>query len=140
LSIVGSVLILGALSALTLPGFERLERDLSQREHALDLETLNSALARYRADHGGRLPGQNDGEWDRVRVTRQLTLPTDADGNLHPEGRCGPYLEAGVPPNPLNGSAEIRIELGSALPSPDGSTGWTLHVPTAAFVSNAFSD
>ena len=46
-------------------------------------------------------------------------------------------LKAGIPPNPWNGSSDVKIVSTAALPAIDGSTGWVFHVPTGQFVSNA---
>ncbi len=104
---------------------------------------LATAIDVYRTDHGalpGRIVGasfsqQPTGE----RLARQLTLATDETGNVAPSSEpsypFGPYLPNGVPVNPVNGLAGIR--LADLLETADGSTGWTVDPATGHVASNA---
>ncbi len=133
--------VLGGLAGVLVPGYFRAARDLKRQALQTDLEYLNNAANRFRDEHAGSPPGLDDtNRVDEDRLIRHLTLPTDAHGQVLPGGPCGPYLKVGIPPNPWNGSAEVKIVTAAAPPQPDGSTGWIFHVVTpgvAEFSSNA---
>jgi type II secretory pathway pseudopilin PulG len=132
-----SLLVVIAMGGLLLPRYRATERLLRERALAADLDHLNDALQRYTKEHGGTMPGMQDGFVDHDLMLRQLTLPSTTDGAIAPNGPCGPYLAAGVPPNPWNDSAEIKVVTATTLPPPDGTTGWILHVPSGRILSNA---
>lgn len=128
---------LGLAGALV-PAYFKAGAEMRRTALATDLRFLNGASKRYRDDHVGRVPGlDDDSNVDGERLVRQLTLPTDARGQVQPAGTFGPYLKTGIPPNPWNGSNGVKIVSTAALPSADDTTGWTYHVPTGQFVSNA---
>jgi len=132
-----SLLVLLGTGALLVPQYHSTQDRLRERALAIDLQCLNEAVRRYVADHGGNLPGLEDGLIDHDVLRRQLTLPSTSDGAITPTGNCGPYLRAGVPPNPWNGSNDIKVVTAPQLPPPDGTTGWVMHVPSGRIVSNA---
>src|SRR5262249_30629400 len=101
------------------------------------LRMLNDAVARYRADHGGALPGIGlDGNVDEELLVRQLVLPSASDGAVLPRGRYGPYLPAGLPHNPFNGEDSVRKERAENQP-PDDTSGWLYVTNDGQFRSNA---
>jgi type II secretory pathway pseudopilin PulG len=132
-----SVLVLLGTGGLLVPQYRATERRLRERALAVDLEFLNQAVRKYADQHGGSLPGLQDGIVDPDLLRRQLTLPSTSDGAITPNGPCGPYLKAGIPPNPWNDSSEIKVVTATALPPPDGTTGWVLHVPSRRILPNA---
>jgi len=132
-----SLLVLFGTGGMLYPQFLTTKRQLRERALQVDLDFLNSALKRYTADHNGALPGLEDGLISQDMLRRQLTLPSAEDGEITPNGPCGPYLKAGIPPNPWNDSSEIKVVTSPALPPPDGTTGWVMHVPSGRIVSNA---
>ena len=132
-----SLLVLAAMGGLLVPQFRATQGALRENALAADLNYLNQALRRYVDEHGGALPGMQDGLLDQDLLRRQLTLPTTNDGSVAPNGSFGPYLKAGVPSNPMNGSNELKVVTTEVMPAPDGTTGWVLHVPTARITSNA---
>jgi type II secretory pathway pseudopilin PulG len=132
-----SLLVLAAMGGLLVPQFRATQQTLREKALAADLTFLNRALKQFAEDHGGALPGMQDGLLDQDLLRRQLTLPSTADGAIAPNGPFGPYLKAGVPPNPMNDSDELKVVTAEVMPAPDGTTGWVLHVPTARILSNA---
>jgi len=132
-----SLLVLAAMGGLLVPQFRTTQRTLRENALSADLSYLNQVLRRFVDEHGGALPGMQDGLLDQDLLRRQLTLPTTSDGSIAPNGSFGPYLKAGVPSNPMNGSNELKVVTSEVLPAPDGTTGWVLHVPTARIYSNA---
>jgi hypothetical protein len=128
---------LGLAGALV-PAYFKAGAEMRRTALATDLRFMNGASKRYRDDHVGRVPGlDDDSNVDGDRLVRQLTLPTDARGQVQPVGSFGPYLKSGIPPNPWNGSNGVKIVSTAALPSADDTTGWVYHVPTGQFVSNS---
>ena len=134
-----SILVLLGTGGLLVPQYHATERRLREVALEADLDYLNHAIKRYATDHHGSLPGMEDGMVDHDLMRRQLTLPSTSDGSIAPNGPCGPYLKAGVPPNPWNGSNEIKVVTTTTPPPPDGTTGWVLHVPSKKMLSNAHS-
>jgi len=126
------------LGGALVPAYFKAGSEMRRTALATDLRFMNGASKRYRDDHVGRMPGlDDDSNVDGDRLVRQLTLPTDARGQVQPGGAFGPYLRAGIPPNPWNGSNGVKIVSTAALPAADDTTGWVYHVPTGQFVSNA---
>jgi type II secretory pathway pseudopilin PulG len=136
-----AALIVVGLSGVLVPDFYRAQRELKKSAQTTDLRFLNAASKMYREQHKGAMPGvDTNGDVDEQRLVRQLTLPIDEQGRLMPNGKFGPYLKVGIPPNPWNGSSEVKIVTTSALPAPDGTSGWVFHVPSGQFSSNARDD
>lgn len=132
------LLVSGGLAGVLVPDFFRAQRQLRRAALATDLRMMNEAAKQFREQHNGRIPGiDDDSNVDEERLVRQLTLPTDARGQVLPGGPFGPYLKAGLPPNPWNASNGVRIVSTATLPAADGTTGWIFHVPTGQFVSNS---
>ncbi len=134
-----SLLVLVALGGLLVPEIRTTERRLRERALEADVKALNQALRRYGDEHQGALPGFDDGVLDQDLLRRQLTLPSAPDGTIAPNGPCGPYLRTGVPPNPWNGSSELKVVTTVTVPPPDGTTGWIVHVPTRRVLSNSLA-
>lgn len=129
------------LSGVLVPDFFRAQRELKRTAQATDLRFLNAASKQFRDEHKGATAGvDDDGSVEEQRLVKQLTLPIDERGHVMPNGRFGPYLKVGIPPNPWNGSSEVKIVTANSLPAPDGTTGWLFHVPTGQFSSNVRDD
>jgi hypothetical protein len=129
------LIVAGLIGVIALPDRgSKLAPDDAETCSAV-LASLRQALASYRIDHGewpGWEPRPGEGprpacsEW----LVRQLTLPSDETGETaaepSPVHRFGPYLGGGIPANPVNGLATIRV-LGEAEAWPltaDDRTGW----------------
>ncbi len=136
LSLLLATAVVCGAGGLLLPSYKEARRQAVERALDADLSALNGAVDAFQRDHAGAMPGRDA---DAVRadlLVRQLTLPTASDGMPHEKGSFGPYLRAGMPPNPLDGVDDVRIVAKGNLPDPDGNGGWLFHVPTGRFHSN----
>lgn len=122
------ILMLAIVSLLVVPEFSQASPDVQEANLVDGLHALRQAVREYREDHDGRLP-------DAERLLAQLTLPTNARGEIAPEGgdradyRFGPYLKA-IPANPFVNSRVSRdIEVGREAPG-GGNAGWYFNVRT----------
>jgi type II secretory pathway pseudopilin PulG len=128
--------VLLTTAGVLFPEFRAAERAAQARALAVDLDALNDAVDAFRRDHGDAPPGRDGDLWRAELLLRQLTMPTARDGSIHERGSFGPYLRAGIPRNPLDGVADVRIVPIGPVPGPDGNGGWLFHAPTARFHSN----
>jgi len=108
---------------------------LTQLQYQVDY--YRGALEDYRAEHHvwpGYGPGRA-GAWlhgapSGVNFKRQMVLWSDEWGNVGQpilgSRELGPYLELGLPKNPINGLESVRLLLESeSFPEEaDGTTGW----------------
>jgi type II secretory pathway pseudopilin PulG len=133
--LLATAVVCGA-SGLLWPAYQEARRESVDRALDADLSALNGAVDAFKRDHAGAMPGR-DGDAVRADLLmRQLTLPTAGDGMPHEKGSYGPYLRAGLPPNPLDQVDDVRIVAKGGVPEPDGNGGWLFHVPTGRFHSN----
>ena len=100
-----------------------------------DLERLRDAVDAYRRDHGAN-PGIRNEQISGQILVEQLTERTDLHGSLDSLGEFGPYLAAGVPFNPFNGSDAVWVAEDEELPQPDGRTGWVFHLASGELRAN----
>ncbi len=136
LALVVALGVVGATAGILVPSFREAQRESRELALATDLSALQLAVEAYQKDHAGQLPG-SDGLIVRAELlVQQLTLPTSPDGAIHEGGGCGPYLRAGIPPNPLDGIDEIRVVTVGSVPAADGSGGWIFHPPSGRFHAN----
>ncbi len=132
--------VLGAGAGVLWPSIQAAERRARELALATDLSALQLAIEEYQRDHDQQLPG-SDGLIVRAELLVQhLTMPTSRDGSIHEGGRFGPYLRAGIPPNPLDGSDEVRVVTVGSVPAADGSGGWIFHPPSGRFHPNTRTD
>ncbi len=124
-------------AGVLLPEWRSVQIAAQARALTVDLAALNGAVDAFRRDHDGLLPGRDGDAFRAELLVRQLTLPTARDGSIHERGCCGPYLRAGLPGNPLDGSGEVRVVAIGPVPGPDGNGGWLYHAPTGRFHSNS---
>ncbi len=106
-----------------------------------DVQTLNSQIRMYAAQHEDRYPGMDSaGNFDPQLLISQLTSKTNAKGEPFDAGRdsqgYGPYL-AKVPSNPfLSGNVAKEIKGGAGLAPFDDSSGWWFDTKTREFSAN----
>lgn len=107
------------------------------------LEEIRRSIGQYRYDHGV-WPGThcNDDEDPSSCFVRQLTGASNADGKSAATSAArtyGPYLARGVPVNPCNGLATIRVlREGERWPEPaDGTSGWIYRPASGELRANA---
>jgi len=118
------------------------------------LFTFREALAAYERDHGffPAAPGDYNEEGDVVLLSRQLTQPTDADGQPSADANdvyCfGPYLEA-IPPEPITGTDLVIVtlmtdrllpDLAEAVREGTGQGGWYYEPRSGNLVANLGAD
>jgi general secretion pathway protein G len=137
LTIIEVVIVLAMLaivSLLVVPEFSQASPDVRDARLVEGLHSLRLAVREYREDHGGRLP-------DPERLEAQLTLPTNAAGDIAPgnadrsEYPLGPYLPA-IPPNPfVNGRISRNVEVGRENPG-GGNAGWYFNARTGVIYAD----
>ncbi len=132
------------------------QRELSPEEaaearvqHGLHLQTdeLRSAIEEYRRDHHewpGRGPGTGHARRSSATwLVRHLTMASNEQGEVVPskEGAYpfGPYLSHGLPTNPINGRADIRVLAPGESPptTADNESGWIYDTATGSLWLNA---
>ena len=115
-----------------------------------ELRVFRGALDEYREEHAvypgygpGRAHSYVHGDMSGLQFRRQMLLWSDEWGNvgqLSP-GRMelGPYLETGLPKNPINGLKSVRlIQDGYDFPAePDDTTGWLFKPETGELRANS---
>jgi hypothetical protein len=125
------------LAAVLWPQFLQIRSEQFEQRLVTDLEFVRGALKEYQRDHAGLSAGlTSDNEVSDRLFQRQLCGKTAQDGSLRTDGKFGPYLLVGVPPNPFNGKTAVRICLQERLPLPDETTGWSYHPASGQFVPN----
>lgn len=129
------------------PGMEGFAQEARLQ---FELRNFRSALEEYREDHKvypGYSPGRANsylhGDLSGLTFKRQMLLWSDEWGNMGQltPGRMelGPYLETGLPKNPLNGLESVRlIPDGMDFPAvPDETTGWLFKPETGELRANS---
>lgn len=134
LVIVLTMLLL--VAGLAVPQYLSTESELAEEALVMDLKVVRTAIEQYAKDHGDRLPGIRDGVMSEAAFLSDLMNITNAQGVEVLEGGFGPYLPAGLPPNPINGRDTVWFVEEGDVPDPDGRTGWILHAPTRRFFVN----
>ena len=117
-----------ALVGILVPEAGRSRDARRSRAERSDLEALDAAFSAWSLAHGGLLPESDAGVFDAETLAKALV-----DG-------AASRLPAGVPPNPWNGSNEIKLVAVGSAPEPDGSSGWLFVVAERRFRSNARRD
>lgn len=126
------LVVLGLLALVAVPQAARRaqRRELAQEAWAAKttLAGFRRAIQAYALDHGafpGVEPGK-DGTSCEVALAEQLGGTTSEAGEWGPGLPFGPYLQQGLPTNPINGLASVRV-LGAHEPWPmgaEGTHGW----------------
>ncbi len=124
------------------------EAALRRGRHAgrMALQELALAIEQYHVDHG-QWPGLPptaglDREPSTDWLERQLTMASNAAGAVAPVRESdfpfGPYLPGGLPVNPANGLADVRLVVPWSGHAVDGTTGWSYDAMTGEVWSNAW--
>jgi len=116
-----------------------------------ELADLRAAIAAYRSQHRGRLPGARDAadpehasQAPALDFEKQLTLYTDAAGRTSERRSAvfcfGPYVAQGrLPVNPFTGTRTLAVG-GAAPPTPSPAGGpppaWTFDLATGRLVAH----
>jgi len=128
------------------PGMEGFAKEARLQ---FELRNFREALEEYREEHKvypgygpGRANSYVHGEPAGVHFKRQMLMWSDEWGHAGPlspgSKELGPYLETGLPKNPLNGLRDVRlVPDGVPFPTePDGRTGWLFKPETGELRAN----
>ncbi len=117
--------VLLSILAVVIPDMSRAGVETRSSDLATALLNVRSKIELYKLHHDGQLPaatGENSADF-----LCRMTAKTNASGN--PGGKLGPYLQ-GLPVNPFNDSATVRIDGADAGRNIDG---WRFNTVTGAF-------
>jgi prepilin-type N-terminal cleavage/methylation domain-containing protein len=130
-SLIELVVVVAVIAIIAAIAVRRLSRHAEQAGAtglAADLNVLQLAIDRYRAEHTGLLPTQGE-------IEDQLTKYTDANGGVSatmaPPHVYGPYVRK-IPPVPT-GPAIGRTKIG---PAPAADVGWIYTASTGEIAVN----
>ncbi len=139
------VVILGILAAIVVPQFSNASRLARENTLKDDVRYLRTQLAVFKAQHFDVAPGYPGGD-SSVAPTQATFL---AQMTHYTNEKCGdsttasaaypfgPYLSR-MPENPLTNLATIKIvPNGTAMPTPDDTTGWIYKPETLEIIPNS---
>lgn len=119
-----------------------LEAERAFVELRLTLSELRAVIADYRADHGV-YPGASgddlrDPHWFEREWQRAIERTSGPDAGEDQPRLPDPYDLGGIPPNPINAQASVRLlSPHEAWPgAADGSTGWVYQPATGEIRAN----
>jgi type II secretory pathway pseudopilin PulG len=127
------VLLMGIVSATSVPLLEAAAYTARHTALMQNLYTLRSQIEHYRLEHGGEAP-----------VLVEDTLPqllhrTDASGTPGQSASrfpYGPYLPKGIPVNPVTGRSVITASDSFPPPAASGNGGWLYHEATGQIAAD----
>ena len=148
------IIILGILAALAIPQFVSSTKDAEESTLAANLAVLRNAINLYSVQHSSTLPGAKkvDGSGTNTSAgdnpaafNDQMLTYTDKTGKTNAtldrtNYPFGPYLSNGIPDNPINGLATVKVlDSASALAvgDIDNTTGWLYNKQTGEIRANA---
>ncbi len=155
------VIILAILAAIVVPQFNNSSQDAKEAALDSNLNAVRTAIELYRAQHGGKYPGdatavpggtctattKGTGTAGTAQsLIDQLKMATDANG-----GACsvadatnykyGPYLRNGVPNEPINNkgsaAADITVTTTGAPITAGTGGGWAYDTKSGQFIMNS---
>ena len=94
--------LLVVIAGVTVPQYFYATAESKEQALLTDLDAVRQAIQQYKEDHDGAWPGTHAGAASETTFVRHLTRRSDARGNPDSNGAFGPYLSAGIPPNPFN--------------------------------------
>ncbi len=148
------IMILGILAGVAVPRFTVSSEDAKLSALSIDVAILERATELYKHQHRGQWPGarkHTDGTPVALAadaatsLVNQLTLYSDIDGRTNntktAQFKYGPYLKAGIPTNPYNGSNGVTCDIAeSDITVTTGvkanGTGWKFYVITGRMIPN----
>jgi len=139
------VVVLGILAGIVLPSFSSSTEDTKVSATVQNVQTIRAALDFYKVQHNDKYPGYpstGTGAPTEALFTAQMTLASKKDSSTAAIGTSGftfgPYLKNGVPANPFNALATIKIVAdGATFPTTgDDTTGWVYKPQTGEFKAN----
>ena len=99
-----------------------------------NLSALRAQIELYKVQHNGRPPVAYQGTFP------QLLRATNVQGVPGPKSRkhpYGPYLQNGVPVNPITGRSVVTAIDSFPPQTPSGNGGWLYHQPTGRIVPDS---
>lgn len=139
------VVVLGILAGIVLPSFSSSTEDTKVSATVQNVQTIRAALDFYKVQHNDKYPGYpstGTGAPTEALFISQMTLASKKDSSTAAIGTAGytlgPYLKTGVPVNPFNALATVKIVAdGAAFPTAgDDTTGWVYKPQTGEFKAN----
>lgn len=112
------VVIIAILAGIAVPRMSSGAENAAQGAMIGSRDSLQKAVDLYTIEHHGALPHEGAGTLKTFYF--RLLQTSDLDGTLNSSGIYGPYIN-GIPVNPINGKAAIR--LGGAAAGAD-THGW----------------
>jgi prepilin-type N-terminal cleavage/methylation domain-containing protein len=148
------IIILGIVAALAVPQFTDASGDAEDARLAANLAVLRNAINLYYHQHSLQYPGaiKTDGSGTATAATdnpaafvEQLTAYSSENGEtkatLDRENfPYGPYIEAGIPENPINNLKTVTVldkAAAIAAGDVDNSTGWLYNKQSGEIRANA---
>jgi general secretion pathway protein G len=141
------VVIIGILAAIIVPQFGGASENARYSATIENLQHIRASIDVYKNQHHGRLPG-GGGDPDLV-FAEQLARPTNAAGDRSPNADqgfgdpdypFGPYVPNLLPPNPFNGSRQVRTVTTFPASPPGGggvsSPGWIYEITSGRIKIN----
>ncbi len=130
------VIILAVLSSIVIPQFSSSTTEAKEAALTANLSVMRSAIELYRAQHGGKNPGEStavsatgqctsgtaiaDGtaadDTERAKAMRyQLTLYSNINGETcngvqGANAKYGPYLRSGIPQDPIKDTVATGVK------------------------------
>ncbi|HOE97402.1 MAG TPA: prepilin-type N-terminal cleavage/methylation domain-containing protein [Candidatus Sumerlaeota bacterium] len=147
------IVILGILGTIAIPQLISSTKDAEEATLAADLTMLRNSISLYYHQHNSVYPGvvTSDGAGTATDATNnvaafisQLREYSDKSGRTsavldRANFPFGPYLNNGLPENPINGLATVKMLTDSdaiASGEIDGTTGWLYNSTTGEIRSN----
>lgn len=115
------------LGAAAVPLVETTSQQAKTSALLQSLHALRSQIELYKLEHGGVAPVLHEGGLP------QLVRSTDASGTPGPAGKkhpYGPYLQSGIPVNPITGRSVVTATESFPPAGPSGNGGWAYHPAT----------
>jgi prepilin-type N-terminal cleavage/methylation domain-containing protein len=115
------IVALAIIAGMVVPQFGQSLEDAKRSALLNDLHELSSAIERYRIQHDGYPPDDLSGN-----TLSQLTARTDVYGDVGTgsDYPLGPYVNTGIPRNPLNGSVQVILAPEVPPANPASYEGW----------------
>ncbi len=144
------IIILGILAALAMPQFVTSTDDAKTATVAANLAIMRNAIQLYYHQHNSTYPGENKADGTTASTAaeqaeafaEQLTSFTNEDGEYlawdsdRDNYPYGPYVQNGIPENPLkNNSREVKVVEGAVDVTDGGTEGWQFSITDGTFVS-----
>ena len=126
-------LLAAIVGATAIPLLEVAGRRAKDSALLQDLHTLRSQIELYKLEHGGEPPTLYEGSFPQlIRATNGEGIPGEP-GSKYP---YGPYLNNGIPPNPVSGCS-IVTATDTFPPKKAGKNGgWLYHQPTGQITAD----